>query len=97
MSIDVSQCRGLQPWPEKSKACANEPKPPRVTPLVPPSDELAEVEWADESPLKKLDLDDHRPPLPPLDEPLLVQGVLGCACAATPGEAGSQLMPGISV
>jgi hypothetical protein len=37
--------------PEKPKACANEPKPPRVTWLDPESD-VAEPEWLDEESLE---------------------------------------------
>src|SRR6266700_8003922 len=35
------------PPPEKCevKVCANEPKPPRVTPLEPESDDVADTEW----------------------------------------------------
>jgi hypothetical protein len=46
--------RSHQPPPEKCdvNACANEPKPPRVTWLEPESDEVPDDEWLDEeSPL----------------------------------------------
>ncbi len=51
-------------------ACANEPKPPRVTPPEPESDDVLDDEWLDEeSPLKKLERDDPpEEPWPPLDE-----------------------------
>ena len=40
-------------------ACANPPKPPRVTPPEPESDEVPDEEWPDEvSPPKKLLRDD---------------------------------------
>ena len=48
-------------------ACANEPNPPRVTPLEPESDDVPDEEWLDESPLKKLLRDDDPP-----DEPWLL-------------------------
>jgi hypothetical protein len=42
-----------QPPTEKCevKACANEPKPPRVTPPDPESDGVPDGEWLEESPL----------------------------------------------
>jgi hypothetical protein len=46
-----------QPPPEKcdANACANPPKPPRVTPPDPESDAVPDEEWPDEvSPPKKL-------------------------------------------
>ena len=46
--------KSSQPPPEKcnAKACANEPKPPRVTPPEPESDDVPDAEWLeDESPL----------------------------------------------
>jgi hypothetical protein len=94
-----------QPPPEKcaEKACANEPKPPRVTPLDPESDEVPDEAWLDEeeSLLKKL-LRDQLPPDPPWPpddiEPRWVQSVLDCgiAGAAIPGEEGWQFWRGIS-
>jgi hypothetical protein len=90
--------------PEKCAAneCANEPKPPRVTPLDPESDDVADDEWLDEeSPLKKLLREDDPPPPapePPEDEPRGLQSVFACgsAGAAIPGDVGWQLSPGIS-
>ncbi|MDA9426414.1 hypothetical protein XH97_30515 [Bradyrhizobium sp. CCBAU 53380] len=77
-----------KPWP-------NEPKPPRLTPWEPESDD---DEWLEESPLKKLDRDDQRELLPPLEEPLLLlHAVLACAAASVPGGGGSQFCRGISV
>ena len=55
--------------PPPEKPCPNEPKPPRLTLLWPESDDVAEAEWLEESPPKKLDRDDQRE-LPP-DELLL--------------------------
>lgn len=48
----TASCGGFQLRPEKPKACANAPKPPRLTPpdSVAPDDEP----WLDESPPKKL-------------------------------------------
>ena len=53
------------------KACANEPKPPRVTPPDPESDGVPDGEWLEESPLYKPERDDDppEPPWPPDDEP----------------------------
>jgi hypothetical protein len=52
--------------PEKPNACANEPKPPRVTPPDPESDDVPDAEWLDEeSPEKKLLREDVPPPEPP--------------------------------
>jgi hypothetical protein len=53
----------VQPPPEKCdvNACANEPKPPRVTWLELESDEVPEDELGEESPLKKLLRDDDPP------------------------------------
>jgi hypothetical protein len=85
--------------PEKCAANerANEPKPPRVTPLEPESDDVADDEWLDEeSPLKKLLREDD--PLPPDDELRGLQSVFACgnAGAAIPGDVGGQFSPGIS-
>jgi hypothetical protein len=77
-----------KPWP-------NEPKPPRLTLLVPESDDVPDEEWLEESLLKKLDRDDQREPLLPPDELLLLQVVLVCPGTA-PG-VGSQCCRGISV
>jgi hypothetical protein len=94
-----------QPPPEKcaEKACANEPKPPRVTPLDPESDEVPDEAWLDEeeSLLKKLVRDQlpPDPPCPPDDvEPRWEQSVLACgiAGAAIPGADGWQFWRGIS-
>lgn len=80
-----------QPPPEKP--CPKEPKPPRATPPEPESDDVPADEWLEESPLKKLDRDDHRePPLPP-DELRLLHAVL----VSVPGGGGSQFCRGISV
>jgi hypothetical protein len=92
-----------QPPPEKCdvNACANEPNPPRVTPLEPESDDVPDEEWLDESPLKKLLRDDDPP-----DEPWLLLDedprgghsapVCSPAGAAIPGRFSSQFSPGIS-
>jgi hypothetical protein len=94
-----------QPPTEKcaEKACANEPKPPRVTPLEPESEEVPDEAWLDEdeSLLKKLVRDQllPDPPWPPDDvEPRCAQSVLACeiAGAAVPGEGGWQFSRGIS-
>src|SRR5882757_4218063 len=92
-----------QPPPEKCdvNACANEPNPPRVTPLEPESDDVPDEEWLDESPLKKLLRDDDPPDEPwllPDDDPrgghsAPVRSPNG---AAIPGRFGSQFSPGIS-
>ncbi|MCK1379710.1 hypothetical protein IVB33_19825, partial [Bradyrhizobium sp. 24] len=84
-----------------------EPKPPRLTPPEPESDEVPDEEWLEESLLKKLDRDDQRELPPPPDELLLLlQAVLACTCAApgtvapgtiAPVAEGSQLCRGISV
>jgi hypothetical protein len=94
-----------QPPTEKcaEKARANEPKPPRVTPPEPESEDVADEAWLDEevSLLKKL-LRDQLPPEPPWPpdhvEPRCEQlaPVCGIAGAAIPGEAGWQLSRGIS-
>jgi hypothetical protein len=76
-------------------AWAKEPKPPRVTPPEPESDDVPDDEWLEESLLKKLDRDDQREPLP-LEEPrLLLHVVLVCPGIAPGG--GSQFCRGISV
>jgi len=92
-----------QPPPEKCdvNACANEPNPPRVTPLELESDDVPDEEWLDESPLKKLLRDDDPP-----DEPWLLLdedprgGHSAPVCspdgAAIPGRLGSQFSLGIS-
>jgi hypothetical protein len=84
------------------KARANEPKPPRVTPLEPESEDVPDEAWFDEeeSLLKKLVRDQllPDPPWPPDDvAPRCVQSVLACeiAGAAIPGEGGWQLWRGI--
>ncbi len=71
-----------------------------MTPPEPESDDVPDEEWLEESLLKKLERDDHREPLLPLEEPwlLLVQVVVVCAGAAAPGGGGgSQCWRGISV
>jgi hypothetical protein len=111
LSIRIVMPFTAQPPPEKcaEKACANEPKPPRLTP-----DELASKLPDDERPdalslLKKLERDDDDPPqpCPPYQEdprgPQLamagdVAGVAtpGAAGAATPGTGGWQFSRGIN-
>lgn len=54
-----------------------------MTPPEPESDEVPDEEWLEESPLKKLDRDDHRE-LPDEFE-LLLQLVLVCTGAPAPG------------
>jgi hypothetical protein len=94
-----------QPPPEKcaEKAWANEPKPPRATPLEPESDDVPDAAWLDddESLLKKLLRDQPvpDPPWPPDDvAPRAAQSVPDCgiAGAATPGDDGWQFWRGIS-
>jgi hypothetical protein len=77
-----------KPWP-------NEPKPPRLTPPEPESDDVPDEEWLEESLLKKLDRDDQRELLPP-DELLLLLHVVVVWPGTAPGE-GSQCCRGISV
>jgi hypothetical protein len=90
-----------KPWP-------NEPKPPRLTPPEPESDDVPDEEWLEDSLLKKLDRDDQRELPPPPDELLLLlQAVLACTGAPAPGTVapgtiapageGSQFCRGISV
>ena len=87
-----------QPPKCDANACANEPKPPRVTPPEPetvPDEEALDTE----SPPKKLPRRDHELPDPPLEEyPRAEQlvAVCGDVGAAIPGDAGSQLLRGIS-
>jgi hypothetical protein len=85
-----------QPRPEKPKARANEPNPPRVTLLEFESDEVANDEADDDEPLKKPYRE--RPPPPPAEELRVEHAVPVCgrAGAAIPGEVGSQLSRGIS-
>jgi len=101
---DFTVSCAVYPRPEKPNACAKPPKPPRVTPLEPESEELADDECPDEeSPPKKLNPDEPREPPPP-DEPRDdEQGVVVCgtAGAAIPGggvwgDAGPQPSRGIS-
>ena len=88
--------------PEKCDANerANEPKPPRLTPLDPESDDVADDEWLDEESLEKKLLREDDPPLPepPDDELRGLQSVFACgnAGAAIPGDVGWQFSPGIS-
>jgi hypothetical protein len=86
------RCMG-QPPPEKP--WPNEPKPPRLTPPEPESDDVPDEEWLEESLLKKLDRDE----LPPLEELrlLLLHEVLACTAGSVPAGEGSQLCRGISV
>lgn len=86
-----------QPRPEKPNALANEPNPPRVTPVEldsePPDDERAD----EESPLKKL-LRDHEPPdeLPPPPDEDPRGWHAAPDGAAIPGWFGWQFSRGIS-
>jgi hypothetical protein len=85
-----------------AKACANPPKPPRVTPLEPGSTEVTDDERLDEaSPLKKLLRDDDppEPPRPPLEEdPCGGHSAPDCGNdgAAIPAPFGTQVSPGNS-
>jgi hypothetical protein len=98
----VTASCGVRPYPPKceANACANEPKPPRVTPPEPEA--VPDEELDTESPPKKLVRRDHELPDPPdplLDEyPRAEQLVAVCGDdgAAIPGAAGSQLLRGIS-
>jgi hypothetical protein len=99
----VQEGRLAQPPPEKCdvNACANEPKPPRVTWFEPESDAVPDAEPGEESPLKKLLRDDDPPeePWPPLDEdPRGRQSALVVSPdgAAMPGWFGPQFSLGIS-
>ena len=85
----------VQPPPEKCAeiACANEPKPPRVTLTAANRTMCPTSEWLDEESLpKKLLRDDDPPVPPPLDETLLqlhaVRSGPVSADAATPGRFG---------
>jgi hypothetical protein len=90
-----------QPPPEKcaAKLCANEPKPPRVTPPEPES-ELPDDAWLEvESPEKKLLREEEPPPPePPDDDPRGGHSAFICGIAgpAIPGEGGRQFSFGIS-
>ncbi len=77
-----------KPWP-------NEPKPPRLTPPEPESDDVPDEEWLEESLLKKLDRDE--PPPPPEELRLLLHEVLACTAGSVPTGEGSQFCRGISV
>ena len=82
-------------------ACANAPKPPRVTPPEPESDEVPDEERLDEvSPLKKpLREDPPDEPWPPSDEdPRAEHSALVCSPdgAAIAGAFGPQFSRGIS-
>jgi hypothetical protein len=85
------------------KACANDPKPPRVTPLEPESEAVPDEAWLEdeESLLKKLLRDQllPDPPWPPDDvEPRGAQSVLDgeTVGAAIPGAEGWQFWRGVS-
>lgn len=80
------------------KACVNAPKPPRVTWLVPESDDdVPDAEWFDESSLLKKLL---REPmwLPPPEDPRDRHSAPVCSPggAAMPGWFGAQFSRGIS-
>ena len=81
-------------------ARANEPKPPRVTPLDPESGVPPEDAWlVPLSLLKNPEREDQDPPWPPPDpDPVRLQSGAGCVTAgeAMPGDAGWQLPRGIS-
>ena len=91
-----------QPPPEKCdvNARANEPKPPRVTPPEPESDEVPGAERFDEESLLNKPLRDDDPPgppRPPLDEdPRGAHSALVCNPDATPGRFCSQFSLGIN-
>ena len=82
------------------KACANEPKPPRVTPPEPESDDEVPVgeRLDEESPLKKLVREDDAPdePWPALEEAPRGEHPTAAGDAAMPGRFGSQFSAGIS-
>jgi len=90
-----------QPPPEKCdvNARANDPKPPRVTPPEPESDEVPDADRLDDEsvlkrPLRDDDLPD--PPRLPLDEdPRGGHSALGCNPDAIPGRLCSQISLGI--
>ena len=86
-----------QPPPEKcdANACANPPKPPRVTLPEPLSEEVPDDERLEEASLLKKPL---REPmwLPPDDEPRGRHPALLCKSDAIPGRFGSQVSDGIS-
>jgi hypothetical protein len=91
---------GRQPPPEKCdvNACANAPKPPRVTPEPDSDDEVPVGERLDEeSPLKKLLREDDPPDQPwPLDEDPRGEHPAAAGDATMPGRFGSQFPAGIS-
>jgi len=90
-----------QPPPEKCdvNARANEPKPPRVTPPEPESDEVPDADRLDDESLLKRLLRDDDPPDPPrlpLDEdPRGGHSALVCNPDAIPGRLCSQISLGI--
>src|SRR6266403_589068 len=90
-----------QPPPEKCdvNARANEPKPPRVTPPEPESDEVPDADRLDdESLLKRLLRDDDPPDPPPLpldEDPRGGHSALVCNPDAIPGRLCSQISLGI--
>ena len=100
----VQEGRLVQPPPEKCdvNACANEPKPPRVTWLDPESDAVPDEEFCEEFPLKKLLRDDDPPeepwPPPPDEDPRGRQSALVVSPegAAMPGWFGAHFSLGIS-
>jgi hypothetical protein len=86
----------LEKCPENARA--NDPKPPRITPPEPESEDAPDEEWPDEvSLLKKPWRNDHDPPWPPLpDEDPGEQPVCEIAGAAMPRDGGVQFSRGIS-
>jgi hypothetical protein len=90
-----------QPPKEKCdpKLCANEPKPPRVTPPEPESEAPDDV-WLEAESLEKklLREDEPPPPEPPEEDPRGGHSAFACGIAgpAIPGEGGRQFSLGIS-
>lgn len=84
--------------PLKPNACANEPKPPRLTEELEDDEELLDDELPDEESKKLLRDERLLLPLPPDDELREVQSAPGCGVtgAVTPGGGGWQFWRGIS-
>jgi len=96
-SHGIVRRKTLQPPPEKcdANACANPPKPPRVTPPEPASDEVPDDERFEEASLLKKLLRD--PIWLPLDEdPRGRHPALPGKSDAIPGRFSSQVSDGIS-